>query len=54
MSGLLTLEIDAKQLHPIGINVGIDSKKAMQTMIRFLLALSFSMMQYCCGDEWRH
>lgn len=36
-SGILTLEIGAKQLQPIGINVGIDSKQAMQTMIRFLL-----------------
>ncbi|TNG94237.1 LacI family DNA-binding transcriptional regulator [Pasteurellaceae bacterium USgator11] len=36
-SGVLTIEIGAKQVSPLGINVGIDSKQAMQTMIHYLV-----------------
>ncbi|MDO4626186.1 MAG: LacI family DNA-binding transcriptional regulator [Pasteurellaceae bacterium] len=36
-SGIPTVEIGAKQVTPINLNVGIDSKIAMKTMINFLI-----------------
>lgn len=49
--GIPTIEIGAKQNHPIDMNVGIDSKEAMSAMIHFLLEKGYQEIGLLCANQ---
>ncbi len=50
-SGIVCVEIGAKQKKPLGINVCVDSKSAVQNMLRFLIQRGHREIGLLCANQ---
>ncbi|SEQ14245.1 LacI family DNA-binding transcriptional regulator [Basfia succiniciproducens] len=50
-SGLICLEIGSKQANPLGINVCVDSKSAVQKVVSFLVAKGYRDIGLLCAQQ---